>query len=138
MRERFYRFMRGRYGTDQLNRFLMVVMMICLALSFFAGNIFYMVGLLLLVYVYFRMFSRNIYKRSAENQAYLRLRDRVIGFFRGGKGFGYGANTSRTFKDKTHRIYHCPTCKQKIRVPKGKGRIAIRCPKCGNEFVKRT
>jgi predicted RNA-binding Zn-ribbon protein involved in translation (DUF1610 family) len=138
MRERLYRFMQGRYGNDQFNKFLMVVMMICLVLSFFVGNAFYMVGLLLLIYVYFRMFSRNIYKRSAENQAYLRLRDRVTGFFRGKKSYGYGANTNRTFKDKTHRIFICSACKQKIRVPKGKGRIAIRCPKCGNEFVKRT
>ena len=57
MRERFNRFMQGRYGNDQLNRFLMIVMMICLALSFLAGNVFYIIGLFLLVYVYIRMFS---------------------------------------------------------------------------------
>ncbi len=130
MRERFYKLMRGRYGSDQFNKFLLIIMMICLVLSFIAGEVFYLVGLILMLYVYYRMFSRNIYKRSTENQAYLRMQDKVAGFFRG--------KTNMNFGNKTHHIYLCPTCKQKIRVPKGKGRIAIRCPKCGNEFIKKT
>lgn len=130
--------MQGRYGNDQLNRFIMVIMMICLVLSFFAGNVFYIIGVLLLLYLYYRMFSRNIYRRSAENQVYLRLRDRVLGVFRSKKGFPYGNHTNPSNRDNSHRIYSCPSCRQKIRVPKGKGRIAIRCPKCGNEFIKRT
>ena len=128
MRERFNRFMQGRYGNDQLNRFLMIVMMICLALSFLAGNVFYIIGLFLLVYVYIRMFSRNIYKRAAENGTYLKLQDKIRYFFMGRKHM--------MFQRKTHHIYTCPSCKQKIRIPKGKGKIAVRCPKCGTEFIK--
>jgi DNA-directed RNA polymerase subunit RPC12/RpoP len=122
--------MQGRYGNDQLNKFLMVVMFLFLLLSFLAGNVFYMIGLGLLLYIYYRMFSRNIYKRAAENQAYLKVRNRVTGFFKAKFSFLNG--------DKTHRVFICPNCKQKIRIPKGKGKIAIRCPKCSNEFVKRT
>lgn len=138
MRERLYRFMQGRYGNDQLNRFLMVIMMICLVLSFLAGNVFYLLGVLLLAYVYYRMFSRNIYRRSSENQAYLRLRDRVLNGFRRRRGHSDNQQTGQNSKDMNHRIFTCPTCRQKIRVPKGKGKIAIHCPKCNNEFVKRT
>ena len=150
MRERLQRFFQGRYGTDELNRFLMYVMAACLVLSFIAGSAFYIIGIIVMFTVYFRMFSKNRYRRAAENQIYLRYRDRVRNFFRsrfhrGGKIFpgnhtSQGSKTSQGNRayDSTHRIYPCPSCKQKIRVPKGKGKIAIYCPKCGREFVKRT
>ena len=76
MREKIYRFMQGRYGGDQLNRFLMVMVLICFAVSLFGGRVFYLIGTAILVYAYFRMFSRNIFKRRAENTAYLRIRIR--------------------------------------------------------------
>ena len=134
MREKLYRFMQGRYGADDLNKLLIILMIVCLVLSMFLGNIFYVIGAILLLVVYFRMFSRNIYKRSAENQRYLRYRNRVRDFLRG--RFKSGRNTAP--RDPAHRVFLCPSCKQKIRVPKGKGKIAIRCPKCGKEFIKRT
>lgn len=130
MREKFYRFMQGRYGNDALNQFLVIVILVCLALSFMFGNVFYGLGLIGLFYMYFRMFSKNIYKRSAENQAYLRVYDKVR--------FGLQKRFQFLKQSKTHHVYKCPTCQQKIRVPRGKGRISIRCPKCGNEFVKKS
>ena len=130
MRQRFSKFMQGRYGNDQLNKFLMIILMFCLALSFFAGNAFYLFGLFLLFYVYLRMLSRNIDKRSAENGIYLRFRDKIRNNF---------MRRKRTLlQRKTHHIYHCPSCKQKIRVPRGKGKVVVSCPKCGTEFVKRS
>ena len=71
MKEKLQRFMWGRYGNDRFNQFLMIVALVCLALSFFGLRIFYVLALALLVYVYYRMFSRNMSKRSAENQWYL-------------------------------------------------------------------
>lgn len=131
MKEKIMRFMYGRYGIDSLGRFLIGVSGVCFIISlFFRKSPFYTLGLLLLFYVYFRMFSRNIYKRSAENQDFLQRTAKIRGWFEKQK---------YTFKQlKTHHIYRCPTCKQKIRIPRGKGKIEIRCPKCNTTFVKRS
>ncbi len=130
MKEKLYRFMQGRYGSDQLNRFLMILVIICFVLSIFGLRPFYLLGIMLLVYAYFRMLSRNLYKRSAENSAYLRYEYRAKQKF---------AKLKRDLKQrKTHHIYKCPSCKQKIRIPRGKGKIEIRCPKCGQTFIKKS
>lgn len=130
MKEKFYRFMQGRYGNDQLNRFLMVLVMISLLISLFGVRPFYLVGIAILVWSYFRMFSRNIYKRQAENSLYLRYEYKVRQKFAGWK--------KAAKQRKTHHIYKCPSCKQKIRIPRGKGKIEIRCPKCGQTFIRRS
>lgn len=75
MKEKLQRFLWGRYGNDRFNQFLMIVALVCLALSFFGLRIFYVLALALLVYVYYRMFSRNMSKRSAENQWYHQKRN---------------------------------------------------------------
>lgn len=130
MKEKFYRFMQGRYGNDQFNRFLMILALICLIPGLFIRGPFYLLGLLILIYAYFRMFSRNIYKRSTENSTYLKYEYKVRQWW---------ATLKRDMKQrKTHHIYKCPSCKQKIRIPRGKGKIEIRCPKCGQTFIKRS
>lgn len=132
MREKLQRFMWGRYGNDQLNRFLMVVMLAGLVLSmiFRFGGPFYFIALAALTWSYFRMFSRNIAKRSAENQWYLNQSRKVKGFFQKKK--------RELSQRKQFHIYKCPNCRQKLRVPRGKGRIAITCRKCGTEFFKKS
>lgn len=130
MKEKLYRFMYGRYGTDQFNKFLMISAFVCLFISFFTSNFFYLLSLLLLIYCYFRMFSRNLYKRRAENTKYLQYLYKVKQFWNTQK---------RDFKQrKTHHIYKCPSCRQKIRIPRGKGKIEIRCPKCSTTFIKKS
>lgn len=130
MREKLNRFMQGRYGNDRLNQFLMIAALVCIVLSFIWGGVFDLIALLLMIYAYYRMLSRNMYQRAAENQWYLRKEQKVKGFF--------GKQKNVFQQRKTHHIYKCPNCKQKIRVPKGKGRIAIRCQKCGTEFIRRS
>lgn len=130
MKEKFMRFMQGRYGNDQFNRFLMIVAMVLLILSVFGLDLLYFIAIAVMVYAYFRMFSKQIYKRSAENQKYLQYEWKVKAKLQKKK--------SQLQQSKTHRIYKCPNCKQKIRVPKGRGRIAITCRKCGHEFIKKS
>lgn len=129
MKEKFRRFMIGRYGVDDLSKFMVIVAVILWVLNIFADSrVFYSWGMLILILAYVRMFSKNIHKRYQENQKYLEIKKKVLTRFRKEK--------SNMEQRKTHHIYKCPTCKQKIRIPRGKGRICITCPKCKTEFTK--
>lgn len=130
MGEKLKRFMLGRYGNDRLNQFLMICALACIVPSFFGLSLFYVLAVILMVCVYFRMFSRNISKRAAENQWYLNKEMKVRGFLQ--------KKRRESGQQKMFRIFKCPACGQKLRVPRGRGRIAIRCRKCGNEFIKRS
>jgi hypothetical protein len=130
-RNRFIRFMYGRYGMDQLSKFTSILCMTLLVLTLFMHNgVVYTLAILLLIYTYFRCFSRNISRRSKENQRYLNFYYKCQGKF--------NYVIARIKDSKTHRIFKCPNCSQKIRVPKGKGKISIKCPKCRIDFIKRT
>lgn len=125
------RMMAGRYGTDQLSLALIVVYFILLLLSYLPYCWFLSwLGLLLFAVVLFRTMSRNITKRYRENQKFLHIWYPVKNWFTGKK---------RRFEgSKTHRYYKCPKCRQALRVPKGRGKIKITCPKCHEEFVRKS
>ena len=128
-RERLQQFMYGRYGMDGLGQFITWTAIACMLLSVFIGRgILNTVALVLLVWGYFRMFSRNTQKRYQENCTYYRYVNRVRDYVNRQKSY--------MVQRRTHHIYKCPQCKQKIRIPKGKGRVAIRCRRCGTEFIK--
>lgn len=130
-RERFARFMIGRYGTDQLNRALLFGSLGCMVISMFVLRyVFYSIGLVLLIICNLRMMSKNHQARYKENLFYTNQTGKVKRFF---SKIKYHQQVR-----KTHHIYSCPQCKQKIKVPKGKGKIAVRCPKCGTEFIKKS
>ncbi len=123
LRMAFARFMEGRYGTDKLNMAILAVgLVLCLlaiVLPFpLLDLIFTVLSYFLMFLAIFRMLSRNTYKRYQENRKYLRFRERL--------------------RDRQHRYYECPRCRQPIRVPRGKGKIAITCPKCKEKFIKKT
>ena len=131
MKEKLMRFMYGRYGVDTFGKFLLwsgVILM--LITSIFHFRIFYVIGWAFVIYSYYRMFSRQTYKRALENQKFLQHTSKIRGFF--------AKQKYRAAQHKTHHIYKCPNCKQKIRVPKGKGKIEIRCPKCQTTFIKKS
>ena len=131
MKEKLIRFMAGRYGFDPFGRATLIGALIVMVLSgLFESAILSLLAWALIIYTYFRLFSRNIYRRSAENQAYLEKTRGIRTWFNSQK--------SLMAQRKTHHIYKCPTCHQKIRVPRGKGRIEIRCPKCQTRFIKKS
>ena len=130
MKAWFQRFMSGRYGSDQFSMFLSISALVLLVLGMFVSGILYYVGLIVLIYSYFRMFSRNIQKRYAENQWYLARSSAVQGWF--------SQLRNRFTQRGTYRYFKCPHCKQSIRIPKGRGRVSITCPKCGTQFIRKS
>lgn len=131
MKEKFQRFMQGRYGADELSKAQNVVALILLVLSVFTRlGIFYWLAIALIIYETWRMFSKNISKRYQENQQYLNYRYKLT--------VKIDRYKKRFQQRKIYRFYKCPQCKQTVRVPKGRGRICITCPKCRTEFVKKS
>lgn len=135
MRERLARFMQGRYGADQFSNFLVITAIVLMVLEMIirvpaVRAILNTLTVLAIFWAYFRILSRNHRKRYAENERYMMYRNKVRYFLERKK--------SNMQERKTHRIYRCPSCGQSIRVPKGKGKIAITCPKCRTEFIKRS
>ena len=127
-RERLAQFMQGRYGgNDTLNKWLLGTFLILLLLSLLLESIILnILAFAVLIFSYYRIFSKSITRRSMENQKFLEIKQSVFSIFRGKKG------------SDTHRIYCCPKCSQKVRVPKGRGKIQITCPNCRNQFIKRS
>ena len=123
--------MIGRYGNDKMNQVLSVVALALVLISCVVGvRLLDRIGVVLIIYIYYRAMSKNIPARYAENQKFLRLYYRVTAPFAGKK--------AARDRNKGYKIFKCPQCKQKVRVPKGKGTISIHCPKCNNDFIKRT
>ena len=135
MRAWFARIMAGRNGPDHLNRFLSVVFLILSVCSVFVRNArissaLYGLSMGLFFYVMFRMLSRNIYRRQQENGAYLRERYKITSWWNGLR--------DRWAQRKDYKFYKCPSCRTRLRVPRGKGKLNIVCRKCGTSFQRRT
>ena len=116
-------FMVGRYGTDKLNMVILSAgLVVCLISGFFDSAQMHLlltgISYALMIWALFRSFSRNTYKRYQENRKYLMLMDRL--------------------KDRQHRYFTCPKCRQTVRVPRGKGKVAITCPRCKERFIKKS
>ena len=116
------RFMDGRYGMDKLNFTILWISVALAVIAIFLPRlvslIFTVLAYILMVWAIFRALSTNTYRRYRENRRYLMLIDR--------------------FKDREHKYFDCPKCRQPVRVPRGKGKIAITCPKCMERFVRKT
>lgn len=124
-------FMVGRYGNDQFTLFLSIM---GLALSFL-GNFrhlraFYFIGTIMIFYGLFRSLSKNYEARRKELNWYLVWSE---------KPKAYIKLIMNQIRDrKTHRYFRCKSCKTVMRVPKGRGKIEITCPKCRMKVVKKT
>ena len=116
-------FMTGRYGTDRLNMVILCAGLVASLLSVWIkaaplNLIFWALSYGLMIWAIFRSLSRNTYKRYQENRKFLLVFDRL--------------------KDREHRYFDCPKCRQMVRVPRGKGKISITCPRCREKFVRKT
>lgn len=126
----FQKWMVGRYGLDELNQALLVAGFTLSVISMFTNNrVVSYLSWILIIFLFYRTLSKNIWKRKQENQKFLKYIKPVQASFQK-KAF--------QAKDQTSKYYKCPTCKQKIRVPRGKGKIEISCPKCRSKFIKKT
>ena len=123
--------MQGRYGTDDFYKFLFWVALIGIVINwFFKSQLLSFAITLILVYAMYRVLSKNHSARYAENQRYLQATAKIR--------YWFDQQKKLMEERKYHHIYTCPKCRQKIRIPKGKGKIMIRCPKCHHEFQKRS
>ena len=131
MKEKIARFMAGRNGNDQLNLFLFAVdALLLLAAMLIGGRVgsgLYIAVLVLLAFIYFRSFSRNLPRRREENEKYLRLKYRLAADMK--------VRKEKWVQRKDYKFYTCPSCKTTLRVPRGHGKIKIVCRKCGNSFT---
>lgn len=126
--EALRRFMYGRCGVDQLNMFLLTAVVILSIISVLhscfggtgavVGMFANFISYLILLWYLFRFFSRNLEKRILENRRFLSWVSRI--------------------KDRKNRYYRCPNCKQTVRVPRGRGKVCIKCPKCSEKFIRKS
>lgn len=124
--------MKDRFTIDEFGIFLVWVGIISSLISYFAKSSFFnSLGVVFVIYAIFRSFSRNKLKRGLENQAFKKqFLNPVKNSFKNLKP----ANK----RDKDHKYVTCSKCGQKLRLPKGKGKVKVKCPKCGNKFEARS
>ena len=124
--------MAGRNGNDALNRFLLTANLVVLLLAVLLsrtvlGSLLSLLVVVLLGLTYFRMFSRNLYRRRSENERYLREKEKLNAKLR--------VRKERWKQRKDYKFFTCPSCKAVMRVPRGRGKIRIVCNRCGNSFT---
>jgi len=130
MRNAIQRFMYGRYGSDQLNLFLIAVYFVLSLLAALTDTPgLSLVGDVAAILALFRVFSKNISKRRDENARFLRKINPLLRWLR-------LQQTIR--KDRDHRYFKCPNCSQYLRVPRGKGKITVTCRSCGASFQEKS
>ena len=111
------RFMEGRYGNDKLNNAILGTALLISILGLFIRTpLLNLIAYVLMFWAIFRTLSRNTYKRYQENRKFLQFFDRI--------------------RDREHKYFDCPKCRQMVRVPRGKGKISITCPRCREKFVR--
>ena len=131
MRNWLQRFMTGRYGTDQLNMFMLVLaIVLSLLANILNFSVLSIIGFVLIILCFIRMLSRNLYARRKENDRFIKvwwpIRTKITNKF-------HQLKDSRKYK-----YFSCPACHATLRVPRGKGKIAITCPKCGERSIKKS
>ena len=130
IRNAIQRFMYGRYGNDQLNLFLMTLYLLLYLVSMVVrSEPLYWVSFALLFFTLFRLLSRNLERRRMENIRFMRAAGPVINWIHFRRA---------TRRDKEHVYFKCPSCGQRLRVPRGRGKITVTCRSCGASFQEKS
>lgn len=130
IRSKLQQLMCGRNGADQLSLAAMWAAVILWAIFLFSGwPVVYLLSLALMAYTFFRIFSKRVDRRRAENAKFM---DIVRPLRRKLSALGC------RMRDKDHRYFRCPNCGQQMRVPRGKGRIQVTCRSCGITFEEKS
>ena len=128
---KFASFMYGRYGTDELSKFLMILAIVLMVISWIPKlGLVYFLALAVMIWSLWRTFSRKIYKRRRELDRYLKIQKPVVNFFK--------LSRNKWRDRKTHVYFKCKKCKAVLRVPKGKGSIVVICTRCKDRIEKET
>ena len=131
MREKFFRFMAGRNGADQLSRVCSYIALALIVVNLFTRNIVvWTLAIVVLIYAYFRIFSKNVYRRREENARYMALQNKAVTGVRNWR--------DRMSQRRDYAFFRCPGCRAMLRVPRGKGKLRVTCRKCGAAFERRT
>ena len=134
MKQKLMQFMVGRNGVDLFSRFLTYLALVLIILRLFIrgtfGAVLWYMALIVLIYAYFRIFSKNLSKRRAENAKYYAYRCKVVNGFQNWR--------ERRRQSKDYCFFRCPSCHAMLRVPRGKGKVRVTCRKCGNAFERKT
>lgn len=131
LKVRFMKWMQGRYGGDQLSLALLILCLVLIVVTLPFGSLMIrLLPLIPLTFCYYRIFSKNKYKRQQELFKFIRLYTPLQKRF--------SLSLAHFKQRKSHRFFKCPKCQQTLRVPKGRGKICITCPKCHTDFHKRT
>ena len=130
IRNAIQRFMYGRYGNDPLNLFLIGLYLLIYLVSLFVRlGVLYWASFALMAAALLRMLSRNIERRQMENARFMRMAGPVLAWLHFRRGIR---------RDKEHVYFKCPSCGQRLRVPKGKGKITVTCRSCGASFEEKS
>lgn len=131
MKQKFIEFMRGRYGTDELNQLMSIVSLVFIIPAFITKqSLFVVLGYMLIGFTLFRMLSKDIPARARERAAFLQLKNKILR--------KNNATKQKLEQRKDYKFYRCPNCKKELRVPKKKGKVRITCPHCKTNFERKT
>ncbi len=128
--QKFREFMYGRYGTDMLSLALVIAGFVLNTLYVLTySRLLYLISLAAYGFALFRTLSRNIPARRKENEKFMSLWHKIKNWWNGLR--------ADLEERKTYKHFKCPSCGQKIRIPRGRGKVEICCPRCSNRFVKK-
>lgn len=125
--DKMYKFLNGRYGQDELYRFLLIICLVIIIINIFVESVILRIlELVIFIFAMYRVFSKNKYQRNKENKKYLQVKDKMFNYFNYQK---------KKYQDRnTHMYKKCPKCRQKIRLPLKKGKHTVKCPNCKERF----
>lgn len=127
-KDKIRKFMIGRYGQDELGKFILSLALILLIINLFVKTAaLSAAALVLIIYSYYRIFSRDVRARYAENKKFLTSLDPLRRKFFSSK--------NKYDNRKVYKYIKCPKCKFEMKVPKNKGKIRVTCKKCGEKFI---